>query len=279
MITYHWMNRSDKALSISTMRRMFNRKERYGYDSILLTSKGINSDNWIKSAYIINPEQKIKYMIAVRPYQQSAQIVNQMAAAFAEIAPNRLMLNVVSGEMGGGEWNTPPEPSYEVDVDITTPLGRLEFIPGWMERLSETYVMGKKPIILLSTRHRDTIVNASKYADIGLVMIDDFLREPDLFTSHYKRLMVSCQIVIRDTDEQATQEIESSLSDHIRIKRWTIHGTKETVKRKLLELEAMGVTDVLVSNGTDVVAQEDGPIDLLIHEILEERKMQAKNES
>ena len=272
MMTYHWMNRSDKALSLATMKRMFNQKERYGYDSILLTSKGINSDNWIKSAHIINPAQKIKYMIAVRPYQQSAQIVNQMAAAFAEISPNRLMLNVVSGEMGGGEWNTPPDPSYEVDVDISTPLGRLEYLPGWMERLSKTYVMGRKPIILLSTRNRETILKAAQFADIGLVMIDDFLREPELFTSNYKRVMISCQIVIRDTDEQARMEIETSDSNHKRIKRWAVYGTKETVKKKLLELEAMGVTDILLSNGTDVVYQQDGIIDLLIHEIIEENK-------
>ena len=52
MVTYHWMNRADAALSIITMKRMFAHKEKFGYDSILLTSKGSNSDNWIKSAHI-----------------------------------------------------------------------------------------------------------------------------------------------------------------------------------------------------------------------------------
>jgi len=271
MVTYHWMNRSDKGLSISSMRRMFNQKEKYGYESILLTAKGSNSDNWIKSAHIIDPTKKIKYMIAVRPYQQTAQIVNQMAAAFSEICPNRLMLNIVSGEMGGNEIGIIPEAHSEVDVDITTPLGRLEYIPTWMKNLSETYVMGKKPIVLLATRHPETIIKAAKYADIGLVMIDDFLNNPDIFTSNYKRLMISAQIIIRETDEQAHKEIEESFSNHMRIKRWAIYGTKETVKRKLLELEKMGVTDILLSNGTDVVLQNDMEIDALIYEILQER--------
>lgn len=271
MVTYHWMNRSDKGLSISSMRRMFNQKEKYGYESILLTAKGSNSDNWIKSAHIIDPTKKIKYMIAVRPYQQTAQIVNQMAAAFSEICPNRLMLNIVSGEMGGNEIGIIPEAHSEVDVDITTPLGRLEYIPTWMKNLSETYVMGKKPIVLLATRHPETIIKAAKYADIGLVMIDDFLNNPDLFTSNYKRIMISAQIIIRETDEQAHKEIEESFSNHMRIKRWAIYGTKETVKRKLLELEKMGVTDILLSNGTDVVLQNDMEIDALIYEILQER--------
>jgi hypothetical protein len=210
-------------------------------------------------------------MIAVRPYQQTAQIVNQMAAAFSEICPNRLMLNIVSGEMGGNEIGIIPEAHSEVDVDITTPLGRLEYIPTWMKNLSETYVMGKKPIVLLATRHPETIIKAAKYADIGLVMIDDFLNNPDLFTSNYKRLMISAQIIIRETDEQAHKEIEQSFSNHMRIKRWAIYGTKETVKRKLLELEKMGVTDILLSNGTDVVLQNDMEIDALIYEILQDR--------
>jgi alkanesulfonate monooxygenase SsuD/methylene tetrahydromethanopterin reductase-like flavin-dependent oxidoreductase (luciferase family) len=265
------MNRADAALSISTMKRMFINKEKFGYDSILLTSKGSNSDNWIKSAHIVDPSKKIKYMIAVRPYQQSAQIVNQMAAAFAEIAPHRLMLNVVSGEMGGTEIGIAPEGSYEVDTDISTPLGRLEFIPEWMERLSKTYVMGRKPIILLGTRNKDVILKAAKYADIGLVMLDDFLQDPDLFLSNYKRVMVSAQIVLRDTYEQAHHELETSFSTHVRIKRWAIYGDKENIKKKLLELEAMGVTDILLSNGTDVVKQSDGPVDELVYEIIQER--------
>ena len=271
MVTYHWMNRADKALSISTMKRMFIHKEKFGYDSILLTSKGSNSDNWIKSAHIVDPSKKIKYMIAVRPYQQSAQIVNQMSAAFAEIAPHRLMLNVVSGEMGGNEIGIIPEGSYEVNTDITTPLGRLEFIPEWMERLSKTYVMGRKPIILLGTRNKEVILKAAKYADIGLVMLDDFLADPDLFLSNYKRVMVSAQIVLRDTYEQAHHELETSFSTHVRIKRWAIYGDKENIKKKLLELEAMGVTDILLSNGTDVVSQSDGPVDELVWEIIQER--------
>lgn len=271
MVTFHWMNRSDKGLRLSYMRRMFDIKEKHGYDSVLLTSKGVNPDNWIKSAHIIDPSKKIKYMIAVRPYQQTAQIVNQMAAAFAEISPNRLMLNVVSGEMGGNETNLIPEPSYEVDVDISTPLGRLEFLTGWMERLSQTYVLGRKPIILLATRHEETILKCAKYADIGLVMIDDFMRNPELFTSNYKRVMISAQIIIRDTDEESQRELDESVSEHQRIKRWAIHGTKETIKKKLLDIEAMGVTDILLSNGTDVVEQRDSDVDLLIYEIIQER--------
>jgi alkanesulfonate monooxygenase SsuD/methylene tetrahydromethanopterin reductase-like flavin-dependent oxidoreductase (luciferase family) len=271
MVTYHWMNRADAALSIITMKRMFAHKEKFGYDSILLTSKGSNSDNWIKSAHIVDPSKKIKFMIAVRPYQQTAQIVNQMAAAFAEIAPHRLMLNVVSGEMGGNEIGLIPEGSYEVNTDITTPLGRLEFIPEWMERLSKTYVMGRKPIILLGTRNKEVILKAAKYADIGLVMLDDFLADPDLFLSNYKRVMVSAQIVIRNTYEEAHHELENSFSTHIRIKRWAIYGGREDIKKKLLELEAMGVTDILLSNGTDVVSQSDGPVDELVWEIIQER--------
>lgn len=272
MVTYHWMNRADAALSLFTMKRMFSHKEKFGYDSILLTSKGSNSDNWIKAAHIVDPSKKIKFMIAVRPYQQTAQIVNQMAAAFAEIAPHRLMLNIVSGEMGGNEIGIIPEGTYDVNTDITTPLGRLEFIPEWMERLSKTYIMGRKPIILLGTRNKETILKAAKYADIGLVMLDDFLADPDLFLSNYKRVMVSAQIVIRNTYEEAHYELENSFSTHVRIKRWAIYGSREDIKKKLLELEEMGVTDILLSNGTDVVSQSDAPVDELVWEIIQERR-------
>jgi hypothetical protein len=42
-------------------------------------------------------------------------------------------------------------------------------------------VLGKKPIILLGTRHPETVMKAAKYADIGLVMIDDFMNNYSKF--------------------------------------------------------------------------------------------------
>ncbi len=80
------------------------------------------------------------------------------------------------------------------------------------------------------------------------------------------------QIVIRDSYEEAHDELETSLHGHLRVKRWAVYGTKEQVKNRLLEFEKMGVTDILLSNGTDVVEQPDTPIDELIYEIIQERK-------
>ena len=84
--------------------------------------------------------------------------------------------------------------------------------------------------------------------------------------------MVSAQIVIRNTYQEAHDELENSFSTHIRIKRWAIYGGREDIKKKLFELEQMGVTDILLSNGTDVVSQSDGPVDDLIWEYIQERK-------
>ena len=74
MVTYHWMNRADAALSIFTMKRMFAHKEKFGYDSILLTSKGSNSDNWIKAAHIVDPSKKIKFMIEFYSFIMTSQL-------------------------------------------------------------------------------------------------------------------------------------------------------------------------------------------------------------
>ncbi len=200
MLTFHWMNRRSEFLSASGIKRLYSLKEKFGYESILLTSKEQQSDNFIKCAATLDPMKKIKYMLAVRPYSMSAQYCAQMVAAFNEIAPGRLMLNIVSGETSGEKKD--PDPCYEVDIDITTPQGRLDYVPVWLEKFTNTYAMGKKPTILVSTKNID-LINATKdYTDISLCMVNDYVSDPDKYKLNYSRRMISAQVIIRNSDEE-----------------------------------------------------------------------------
>ena len=270
MITFHWMNRRTNSLSISGIKRLYSQKEKFGYESILLTTKEFQSDNFIKCAATLDPTKKIKYMIAVRPYSISAQYCAQMTAAFHEIAPGRLMLNIVSGETSGEKRE--PDPCYEVDIDVSTHQGRLDYIPGWLERFTNTYAMGKKPTILVGTRNQDLLNATKEYTDISLCMVNDYIDNPDKYRLNYNRRMISAQVVIRNTDEEALKVLESTYTESPGIKAWVIWGSRETVKQRILDLGAMGVTDVMLNNGTDVIYQDAEVIDQLVYEIICEQK-------
>lgn len=270
MITFHWMNRRTSSLSISGIKRLYSQKEKFGYESILLTTKEYQSDNFIKCAATLDPTKKIKYMIAVRPYSISAQYCAQMTAAFNEIAPGRLMLNIVSGETSGEKKD--PDPCYEVDTDITTHQGRLDYVPVWLEKFTNTYAMGKKPTILVGTKNEELLNATRKYTDISLCMVNDYISNPDKYRLNYDKRMISAQVVIRNTDEEALGVLESTYTESPGIKAWVLWGSRETVKQKILDLGAMGVTDVMLNNGTDVIYQDADVIDQLVYEIICEQK-------
>lgn len=270
MLTFHWMNRRTQFLTPIGIRRLYSLKEKFGYDSILLTTKEFQSDNLIKCAATIDPTKKIKYMIAIRPYSMSAQHCAQVAAAFNEVAPGRLMLNIVAGETGGEQ--RPPDPCFDVDIDITTHQGRLEYVPIWLEKFTKTYAMGRKTPILVSTGNIDQINATKQYTDISLCMINSYLNDPDKYRLNYERRMVSAQVVIRDTDEDALAVVMNTDTNQPGIRYWTIYGSRETVKQKILDLESIGVTDIMLNNGTDVIKQDAEVIDLLVYEIICEQK-------
>ena len=270
MLTFHWMNRRNELLTPSSIKRLYSQKEKFGYQSILLTTKEHQSDNFIKCAATLDPMKKIKYMLAVRPYAISAQYCAQMAAAFNEIAPGRLMLNIVSGEQSGE--NKEPDPCYEVDIDISTPKGRLDYVPTWLEKFTNIYPMGKRPTILVSTRNTELINSTKQYTDIILCMLDDFANNPSQYLENYKEIMICSQVIIRDTDQEAVDLVYKTYGENSRVSKWSLYGSRETVKQKIIALESMGIKNVMLNNGTDIIQQDTDIIDQLVYEIICEQK-------
>ena len=74
-----------------------------GFYSMLMTYHSRQEDFWIKSAKIIDDSIKMKMMIAIRTYAISPEYCAMMCKSFYEISPNRLMLNIVSGDLHASE--------------------------------------------------------------------------------------------------------------------------------------------------------------------------------
>lgn len=269
MLDFHWMHRQ-KSMSPLELRKLFSDKEKFGYKSILLTWKDFNSDYFIKAAATVNPQHKIKYMIAIRPYAISPRYFAMQVAAFNEICHNRIMLNIVSGEVLEAEQE--PDPCFDVEVDISTPPGRLEYVPIWLEKFIDSNVLKNKPPIVVSTKNKKLIEETKHNTDIILCMYDDYIDYQDQYLLNYKKRMVSAQVLIRDTDEEARLFIEENYKDRPRVKRWTVYGSRDTVKKKILNMASEGITDVMVNHGIFDYWQDPSVVDDLIYEIICEQK-------
>jgi alkanesulfonate monooxygenase SsuD/methylene tetrahydromethanopterin reductase-like flavin-dependent oxidoreductase (luciferase family) len=230
----------DKPLSIQEIKDMSKNLEDLGYKSLLLVVNTNDSDNWIKVANAIDPNQKIKYLIALRPYMISPSMCAMMVRSFNEISPNRLGLNVVSGQILKDEYVV--DKHLDLDIDIQEVSNRLKYVSKFLKDFSEIEIESGKPEILVGTGNNNLIKDIKKYTDISLCMYDDFKKND---FSNFKRKMVSIQIVLRDTKIEADEFMNKFKGTRQEIN--TIYGTKETLIKKIMDLEHEGITDVLIS--------------------------------
>lgn len=73
--------------------------EEIGCDGVLFTYRQTQGDFFTFVARTMKLDQKIKYMIAVRPHALSAQYLCMINKSINDIQPNRLEINIISGHI------------------------------------------------------------------------------------------------------------------------------------------------------------------------------------
>jgi alkanesulfonate monooxygenase SsuD/methylene tetrahydromethanopterin reductase-like flavin-dependent oxidoreductase (luciferase family) len=89
-----------------------------------------------------------------------------------------------------------------------------------------------------------TLDTAAQFADYNLCMIDTYKEHTERFTKNKKR-MVSAQIIIRDTYEEAERFADINVPEEHK-RRWTIFGTESDIVKEFEYLESIGVTDIML---------------------------------
>ncbi|CAB4146011.1 Luciferase-like domain containing protein [uncultured Caudovirales phage] len=204
----------------------------YGYYSILLTYHSRIPDNWIKCANLINLKEKIKYMIAVRTYAISPEYCAMMCESFNRIANDRLMLNIVSGDLHKGESSV--DDVILINDYIKTQEDRVIYTRKFMEKFINMPIMNKKPEIVITGRSDYAIETASKYGDYGIMMLSEFLKDPKKFDSINNKI-VSCSLLIRETDKECEEFLFNLFGEdsNSSIYKSTIYGSIDTIKDKI----------------------------------------------
>jgi alkanesulfonate monooxygenase SsuD/methylene tetrahydromethanopterin reductase-like flavin-dependent oxidoreductase (luciferase family) len=238
----HWMD-AQWSRSPEEIRSLSRELDRVGYESVLLTFNSASQDNWIKAAAAMLPGQRLKYMIALRPYHLSPQYCAMMIEGFNSIDTNRLIINFVAGDV----QNRPEEPDQK-DVfgnteNLKTIDDRKKFVRDFVSELFKSEVITSMPEFVFSGYSPYTVKTAEIFDGIGLSMCDDYDRNRELFKPLNRR-MVSARTLIRDTDEEAEASVDA-IKTRDREKEFTVYGSESTVFKKFLEMRENGVTDIL----------------------------------
>lgn len=238
----------------------------FGYDSVLLVIHSQDGDWWTKVANAINPKQKLRYMIAVRPYLFSPQFLAMLTTSFHEFAPGRILLNLVAGDNSRSLFSKNRKGSEDYvgiignQEDFEDPQKRKEYLKIFLSKfLNDVRIIEKDvpgmpirkpwiPTILISGGSEDSMELAKKTSDSIVLYYESFIADPTRFTAYnFKRIFTAVSLLVADTDEEA-QAIVDSIPDDKKIQgNSPLYGSRETLTKKIIEMQELGVTDVLFS--------------------------------
>ena len=244
---FHWMVK--KNLNPRDLKTLSKVIDFYQYDSMLLTFHSDESDYWIKAAHAINTEDKVKYMIAIRPYALTAAYCSMMIDAFNEIDFNRMYLNIIAGTN---------DDDQALFCTVTSIDERKKDSGRFVKTLKS--INKNCPSVFFSGASEETVSNVKNFGDGQVITLSRF-NEAGLQSS---RPIVRVSIIL---DDDANFIYDSM--QYGKEKSNTIFGNKEEIKSKIKELESIGVTDLLISNTS--FGSNDSRIHEVVLEMLEEQ--------
>ena len=216
-----------------------------GYESVLTVYHSTIADNWIKTARVLNKKHKLKYMVAIRTYAISPEYCAMMCKAFYEIQSNRLILNILAGDLQKEENSI--NNVLEINDLIKTYEDRVLYTKKWMDKFLESDIFKKnpkiKPILILSGSSKQTIENSEKYGDGHLTTYSKYKYELN-GQVNTKIKMVYVDIIIRDTYEEAIEYIPKNINE-VQMQS-IIAGTELQIIEKFKEMEEEGITDIMI---------------------------------
>ncbi len=77
----------------------------YNFDGVMFTYDSTQGDMFVRTAREMKLNEKIKYLIAIRPYTISPQYLQTISDSMNEIDPGRLQLNLIAGYIKDHENN------------------------------------------------------------------------------------------------------------------------------------------------------------------------------
>jgi hypothetical protein len=232
-MNFYWFGRTkDNNLS-----EMSAELEDVGFDGILLPYAVDVGDYFIQVATSIKNDQKLKYIIAIRPYTISPQHLAMIIKSLNVVASDRLWINFVSGqilddekEIGGiiGEIN-----------DKSLPEDRRKYL---QEYVPVFYDLCKKlniaSTICISGMGPDTFSLVEKYGDYNFVAYQAYVNNGP-FKKISKPRVVSMFPLIRTQDEVDRIKESNTVPSDIFV------TTENNLVEKIKMLSHNGIHDVM----------------------------------
>ena len=246
----YWFQRQDK-FDFKSLSEVL---EKSGFTGILFAWSSFGEDYFTHIANKIDPQTKIKYMVAIRPYTVSPQYLSRTYRSMNNISENRILVNFVSGwvydeeKKVGGILNSVNDMSSSID--------RSSYLIEYIKTLNEVkkilpdfYISVTNEFVFNASANNKCIIPYSWYK------INKFNLEPT-------RSMIHISPIIRESQEEIDSIDKSGWPQDIEF------FTKSQFKEFFYGLERKNFDGILISN--NLSQHETNNIINIIKEITEE---------
>lgn len=200
--------------------------EKHHCDGVLFTYRQQQGDFFTFIARTMKTDQKIKYMVAIRPHTLSAQYLAMINKSINKIQPNRLQINLIAGHIKPDEINF---------GGILGPITDSSSIPDrtnyMIDYIKELEDMKKRKITIPDCYVSCTnIYSFEAAAELGYKIILPYRQYKDGYfldksvegktkpgekiDLSNKKIMIAISPIIRDTQEEIDTEFPKNILEH-----------------------------------------------------------------
>ena len=241
------MWRNSPSISGSEVSEVVNELDEAGYYSILFPIKSTTADYLPRVISSIKAEQKIKYMIPIRPYLLSPQYLGMLSAGIEAVVPGRTIFNFINGHIDTDE-NL--DGIIYSSINFSDKSDRRRHLEEFIETLGHIKMQEQPDFseVLVSGGSLETLEVTHRVGAGLATSYSSFMQNHYEFYSRFSFKSIYVQVCILLTNSEDDPKIAEAIANN---PSGVIYGSQSEVSRKIQELESMGVTDLLVSNAFD----------------------------
>lgn len=242
-------------------------------DGVLFTYRQLQGDFFTFIARTMKTDQKIKYMVAIRPHALSAQYLSMINKTINNIQPNRLEINIIAGHIKpdeidfGGILGTvtdrssiPDRTNYMIDYikELKDMQDRNIDVPNCYVSCTNIYSLeaaaklGYKIIFPYKTYKDGYFLDKRNKHNI---------KPGEKFDLSNKKIMIAVSPIIRDTQEEIDAEFPKNIIvpspngkhyyDRARFASDTEYFTYEELVNFIKKLESEGINELLFNEAPE----------------------------
>lgn len=185
--------------------------EKHNFDGVMFTYDATRGDMFVRTAKDIDPNGKIKYLVAIRPYTISPQYLQTINDSMNEIDMERLQLNFISGYIKDHENHI--EGIVGDIVDSSESVSKSKYMIKFIETLNSMKI-NKNPLdFYVSTTNSYVFDEAKKHNNKIILPYhvwkrgfwSDVYKDPSLkipLDAEGVEIMLTMTPIIRETEEE-----------------------------------------------------------------------------